>query len=683
MKIGDLKEYTIEQSSKPKLKLADLPDYSVEQQAQPVGLQPLPGDLELAAQEAGLPALPETQLPQIPIETETEKASRRPEASLGPTRRALFALDPLQANREAFLTQEFGAGNVIKDDAGDLFIKDQKGQLVPVNAPGITAGDIAELVAATPEIALGTAGAFGGGGVPGAAIGAGLGSLARQQISRMIGEVPQVAGRGEQLMEAGTQALLGGGGEAVVGKALPYIGKKIAGAPIVKEAAEAVKRGYKTVFPEQKRILSEEAMRLSEIAKKEGLPEPTPGQILGEPFKQQEKILAEIPHAGKETQKMLAEQNRRANANVEKIVGKFAGKDSIKEEVGGVAKKEIDETLKTIKKSSQSFYDDFAEKTKNVQINSNEMADNFLKEVSDYGFFDATGSPLPYSSFSGLEPDQYNAVMAVLRPVVSDLKGAGNITPVRLNSQIKTLKSAIKRGQEAQYKDVVLSDVLGKYNDAYSNTLRSYQKFYPEMKENLKILDNANETWREYKRASGIMDDIGVTDAANEKIYSAIFKDSKSLDEFESVVGKDMTKKLGDQYLWDLFKSKSNLGGVNQKSALKLIEDKAPVLKRFLTPEEFSSLKDNLEYLIRVGEHVNPPKSGIIALLRDKDMLLQALRIKKSLRPGQITEPASGKAIIPGKGRKYIQAEIQSERKTKGTSQLFEKEKPGTDRLFK
>src|SRR3990167_10997590 len=100
-----------------------------------------------------------------------------------------------------------------------------------------------------------------------------------------------------------------------------------------------------------------------------------------------------------------------------------------------------------------------------------------------------------------------------------------------------------------------------------------------------------------------------------------------------------MTKKLGDQYLWDLFKSKSNLGGVNQKSALKLIEDKAPVLKRFLTPEEFSSLKDNLEYLIRVGEHVNPPKSGIIALLRDKDMLLQALRIKKSLRPGQITEP--------------------------------------------
>ena len=109
--------------------MVDLNQLSDEQLNQAVtGLQAqeAPTQAPPSVSNIQLDALSEEQLNQAVAEEQARVAQELapipeiPEASLGVTQRLAFSTEPLLANREAALIQQFGEGNVFKDEAGDL-----------------------------------------------------------------------------------------------------------------------------------------------------------------------------------------------------------------------------------------------------------------------------------------------------------------------------------------------------------------------------------------------------------------------------------------------------------------------------------------------------------------------------------------------------------------------------------
>mgnify|MGYP001569822414 FL=1 len=248
-------------SMKESGKFVDFAEGDTQTQSPAGPLQPLPGPLENILQtEMGLPEIQQTALPNVPVQTELERAATRPEAELGFANRALYAIEPLQANRKAFLVQEFGAGNVFEDDGGELFLKDRKGQIVPVNAPGFTmGGDLSEVAAMAPEIGMGMIGAGAGGGIPGAMAGAAAGSLLRQEGAKLLG-VPRATDMGEMFLESGKQGLFAGAGE-IGGKAVGAVGSKYI-APYAGKIGKNIGKFIEEISPfanPEKQIVSEDA----------------------------------------------------------------------------------------------------------------------------------------------------------------------------------------------------------------------------------------------------------------------------------------------------------------------------------------------------------------------------------------------------------------------------------------
>ena len=366
----------------------------------------------------------------------------------------------------------------------------------------------------------------------------------------------------------------------------------------------------------------------------ENLPGPTPGQVLGDEFSKKERILAEMPF-GQKTMNALKKQKEAATKKIKEIAGEFIGTDSNAKLVGETAQNEINATLETIKQTSQGLYREFAEKSKGLNLNANEFGDKMIADLSKkYNLFDATGNINPHSGRSTMGPEQYAKISNILGSLVKSIKGEGNITPDVIDLYRKSLSNSIKSGKDFDYTDIVLRDALEMFDDAYLNTIKEYKGVYPGLKNNLKILENAKAFWKEYKQSKGALDDLGFTDAAPEKVYDKIFLNSKTYKEFKNVAGEDSAKTLGKQYLWELMKGKSGEKALNAQSALTVIEKKQHVLKEFLSPEEYRSLVNNLKYLVRTGENVNPPQSGIVAMLKSDRKYPEALLLKRELRAG-------------------------------------------------
>ena len=154
--------------------------------------------------ESGIPS----QIGGIPVIPE--------EASLGFLGRSAYSIPSLPSSRRKILEKLVGAENVVADENNDLYVR-RGNSLFPVNEPGFSAADVADLVASTTE-SIPKALGFAGGGVPGYLLAGALGSAGRQALSsgvQSILDVDQEAKPLERLKDIGIGAITNLGGEYV------------------------------------------------------------------------------------------------------------------------------------------------------------------------------------------------------------------------------------------------------------------------------------------------------------------------------------------------------------------------------------------------------------------------------------------------------------------------------------
>lgn len=598
---------------------------------------------EILAQKSQIGGLtPEEQQELAQLEAEEQQAQKMmaqqpqldmsEEADLGALTRARYSLEPLQSNREALLVEQFGKENVFKDPSGELFLK-QRGKFIPVNAPGLSMGDVGEMLGAAPEALGAGAGALlgmGAGSIPGAMVGGAAGSALRQALSAATG-APQVAQLGERAVETGLSGLFAGGG-TLLGKGLKGVGRK---------ALDKIT----DLFPEY--TVSKEGKKIAEIAAKEGIPEPTVGQMAGGRTLETEKLLAEKPLFGRNIRKQTEKQVEAIKKNVSEVVGEFMDTESKAFDAGTHVKETAGNIIEGIKKEAGSLFDEVAEEGAKVSLPAKNVHDELLSNFRQFGLFSRKGSKIPYSPKSGLTKDQFSRLQNIFGDVLGSIEpkavpgqiGEQTVTANDLNVLRKTIDSYIREGQKAGYDDVVLTKMRKEFMDVTENMLEQQS---PEVAAKFK---NARGLWSKKIELEKLYTKGGqgsLEQMTPEKVAQKYMKDSKSADELIQLVGKENAKEIGKTYLNDIFQQKLGAEGqIGARAAIRILRDRKQALIKTIGKKDYNRLRKNLFVLDKVGAPVNPSRTNITRLMTDispsallEGMGLQGFRMgRKVVKP--------------------------------------------------
>lgn len=577
-----------------------------------------------------------------------EAASKNPEASLGPIVRGQYAIEPLESNRRALLAQEFGQENLFESPQGDVYLL-QDGQLRPVNAPGISTADIADVAGALPEMVGAGAGALlgmGAASVPGAMVGGAVGSAARQGLSAALG-TPQVADVGERVLETGLSAAMSGAGQFLGNKAKPI-----------------VKKGIKKFFP--KLAIGGQGKRLLKIAKKEGIPSPTPGQVLGESARAEEKIVSQLPFVGHKVRKQIAAQEDAIARNLKNVAGdffqesgsskRFSFGENLKnlaeskktESLEGLAKKKslvVDDILDgikggnltkndtisagdavknfalekraAIKKASSELFDEVANEGANVYVPANEFKSSFLDSIGSIGIFDRSGRALPFNAELGISRQEFTRLQRSLGPIIKGLRGkampsAGGklvsgaekkfLSANSLNAYRKTIQAEIREARSAGVSDKILNDIKRSYEDVIEEMLKSQDKLAAEK---WKV---ARGLWRRQIQLGDIIERGGkggldLQNMPTENVAKNVFRDTNSTKLLEAATDTKTTKELANQFILDIVSDNTSDAGVlNSKRALRSIENRKAALKYAIGRKEYDKIVMGIKEVGRIEE---------------------------------------------------------------------------------
>jgi len=608
-----------------------------------------------------LEQLSDEQIDQLAqqVQAEEERAFKEltakgaPEAALGPKRRLAFALEPITKHRVNYLVQEFGKGNVLRDDTGNLWLR-QKGQIRPLNKAGFSEADVAEFVGMIPEIVGGTAGAIIGGGPVAGTVGAGIGgaagNIARQAAAAQMG-VPQEISPIERTKEIAQAGGLAAAGE-VGGRLLGY--------------------GVKQLIPK-----AEGAKRLIQIATDEGLPKPTFGQRMGGMLQRQEQALKEIPIFGSAIRRTMNKQFKAARASIDRYFGDL-DLESAKRIVGGQLKDITQSAISKMKNRSSQLFKEIAEKGKNVFIDAKQIKGQFVNAIKDLQMFDELGNALPYDAGTGLDRQTWSRVQGVLEDIIGSMERGARRRPMAiagkevaapdqtinitgLDALRRTIDKSMKsKRQDWEFADVLLDRVSDRLKDV---TGRALETLEPNLSK--KFID-ARSLWAKQKQMAEMATQlklVGKRTAADEEVLEKIFRNTDTLASFKQLVDEKTAADAAQQYVFDLLKKKVTRGTLSGKTALKEVEKKADVLKDAIGDRKYKILKNNLEYMASLGEPINPSGTAITQMTTElirtglKGVSLQAIRQiargakipEKVVRPGIQAIFQTGKEKLPEK----------------------------------
>ena len=551
-----------------------------------------------------------------------QKISSRPqinkdeEASLGFINRAKYALEPLQSNREALLVQQFGKENVSNDPELGLMLR-QNGANLPVDKPGFSAANIADIAGATPEMLGAGAGAIFGAGalsVPAAIAGGIAGSGIRQGLSAAIG-TPQVAGMKERAIETGLSGLFSAAVPAagqtlkvaapVAGKALNAIGDL----PIIRNIGNVAKSGYeaaegviKTLRKDFSSGVSPDYKKFAEIATKHNI---------------STDILPEAVEFGKESIVSRASRQLAEGPFGEKRLKNFY---KAQDEVAGA----IDKSFDII---SPSNLDD--------KIEAGSFIRDSIKKVSDQVL---DNDEITYGKLLSEIPDinlSRGSKAAVTRKLNDAMRSAQDRIRLGGGSQVKEGKNlmqfvnALKRsegnmadtvvalrniGEEAFKNDPfgvrepvdkkILKDLYNTYREQIKNTLETeYGDYGKEMVSSL-VENNKKITslLRNKEVLSGALDK---TNEGPEQIFkSLVLKgDSKKLDTLREMLPPEDFQAIKKSFLKTVVEKNADdrvLYGKTYKNFMK----KNDIIKRYYNDGEIKDFADLLSLGKRMGEPV-------------------------------------------------------------------------------
>jgi hypothetical protein len=518
------------------------------------------------------------------------------EADLGLTTRFKYSLEPLESNRRALLIEQFGAENVKEDEKGDLFVM-QNGQFHPVNAPGISFTDVANIAGALPEGLGTTAGAMAGmgvGSVPAAAGGAALGSAIRQGLSAAVG-TPQVAPPSERAGEVLLSGVMGAGG-AMIGKGIKTAAKKI--------------------FP---RFRVDE--KIKNIAKELDLPEPTTGQLAKGRDLEIEKQLAETPFFGRKIRRINDKQITKIKQNLRDQFGDFGEVDMDRAGVGSTLKERAGKTVSAIKNQSQGLYDEITAGAKEVAVPSNEFKRSLAGQFNKLGLVDEAGNKLKHSAKTGLTKTQFERLQGIASDVLEQIDNSAGEIPGTKNMGIdasdinvirKYVDANIREGQKAQLDDVALiklreslmevtEDMLSEVDPKLQSQFREARGLWKKYLENKKIFETGKG--------------LNLKNMSDEKVLQRVFRDKDSVESFKQLVDDESAKEAGDSFIRDILSKR--IGGEEQisaRGAISAIRAKREAIREAIGKDAYNTMMKNLEFLDMVGKPINPSKTAITDL---------------------------------------------------------------------
>jgi uncharacterized protein YbjQ (UPF0145 family) len=586
------------------------------------------------------------------------------EADLGFVNRAKYSIEPIQSNRKALLSQEYGDDNVMEDKSGNLYVK-QDGSFHPVNKEGFSVADVADIAGATPEIAGGIVGAGVGAiaGVPtggtmsvpmamatGAA-GAGAGSMIRQGLSAAIGN-PQVATIGERALETGTSAAIGGVTSGAAQAVKPYAQKAKQGITqwlkgLGKEATETTgstlansetktlaKTGInlegeiKPVgIPEtEKEVMGEIADRsanesviadkakLSQIATKEGLPEPSYAMAAqGKAILAENKIL-DMPFVGHNARKVADKQTKVLKNNLEKITGRVIDAESDNRAVGQAAKEYADTMVEGKKKIAQELYDKVETDGANAMIGKKTLFNKYRDYAGELGLINPDGTKAVYDATSGLTEATHNKLQNTLFQAM-DAMGRNQSPKIRFqdaNGLRKTLKATV---EELKNSDPNGHRLLSKFGKELDDTMEHIlNREAPSLGGTFRA---ANQNWRTYKQHQEIVDKM-IGNLDDERVVSRVMNSTQKISDLKEIIGDDHVKEIAKSYVADLLYKLNKSGIGRADSVIDSVRKNAPHLEDALGKDTYDKLMNNLYYLNRTGRPLTNSRTSLYNLFDNR-----------------------------------------------------------------
>jgi hypothetical protein len=607
------------------------------------------------------------------------------EADLGFVNRARYSIEPLESNRLALLAQEFGQENLMQDDQGNVYLK-QNGQFRPINKEGFSFSDVTDFAGAIPEMAGGVvgagSGAVAGGGVasiPAAAglgaTGSALGSAFRQGLSATLG-TPQVANTMERVSETGLSALFGGlfsgGGQAV------KVGAKKA-APAFKEAAENVSKVFSrspktrevietttelSMNPEivenvikepgeevlSRELVKDQMNKLDDIAIRQNLPKASYAQAAGGRAIQAEDKLLNTPLIGGKIRKQVDDQLKAVKTNLEKVAGKFIDEDSTGLEVGLSTKDFAEGVVRSTKKASQKLYDYVDEAGKDAMIGKNTFFHKFRDKAGELGLLD-----IDPESKIGFKPSQYRADIGLTRGEFNTLQrtlmdsiGAIHKTKspkIRFESVNAIRKTINNTAEELRTTNPNAARILkgfGKDLDEVTEGVLSRE--VPKLGEAFK---EANKNWAKYKNDQEFLE--GFLPDGVENIVKKTMNNTDTIKRMKELVGENHVKEIGKSYVKDILGGLSKSGVARADSALTVIKRNKAQIIEALGEDTYGNLVDNLYYLNRLNQPLSVSRPSMYSLLfspqSDFSLKKLALNVATSAKSYAETQEGGGKQV--------------------------------------
>jgi hypothetical protein len=574
------------------------------------------------------------------------------EAILGFVNRAKYSIEPIQSNRKALLEQEYGKDNVL-DQKGELYLKDD-GKFRPVNKEGFSAADVADFAGATPEILGGIAGTGVGAlaGLPtggtaslplamgiGAA-GAGAGSAIRQGLSAIIGN-PQVATAGERALETGLSAGLGGLASGAGQIAKPYLQKaktgisqffKGAGKEVADTTGETLsKTTADTVFDlngELKPIAStaddimgnvadgsgrdvvkNEQKKLAQIALDENIPHgPTYAQSAQGKSLIAEAQVMDTPLIGGKVRKIVDDQHKQIEKNLDSITGKFIDVDTDAFEVGQASREWAETSVAATKKIASELYKAVEDEGANAMIGKRAFLNKFANKAGELGLINPDMTRSQWAADSGLTEDTFKKLQNTIFSGIDALKK--NPSPkVRFeaaNAITKTLKgTAEELASTNPNGHRILSGFVKELNTTMEDILN---KEVPELGEKW---TSANKTWAKYKNNEEMMKRIIRDGVGDEKIVKSVMSDTSKIKDLQEVIGKDNVRAIAKTHVREILGGLGKSGIGRASTALDAIRKTAPQLKLALGEADYKKLVNNLYFLNRTGQPLNVSRASL------------------------------------------------------------------------
>jgi hypothetical protein len=246
------------------------------------------------------------------------------------------------------------------------------------------------------------------------------------------------------------------------------------------------------------------------------------------------------------------------------------------------------------------------------------------------GFFRFDGAPIPYSARTGLTKTQFDRVQGIFGQILKDIDGSatdiaeGIIKPGQkgtvvsadaLNTLRKSIDANIKEGANQRLDDVVLIKMRDSFLDATESVLASKD---PALKTKFQA---ARALWAKQLDMKSKAKSIGINiddmkSLADEKVVNRVFSDSKNIKILKEIADKDTVEEVGKTWLNDLLSAK--IGKAGQRggaAALNVVKKNKAQIVESLGIESYNKIRNNLFYLDRIGETVNPSKTFLAELM--------------------------------------------------------------------